>query len=155
MRPREEIHQEVAKRMTQLDNRVYDEHRRDAGKTYISVSEHRRMCESVSRMRVELSAIRCLCREEYFVIAPDRRCVVEDELREMERALDKYHREVSRVFCDNPYEAAYVEYHTVPVYRLVNDSFCRLARQILGIYPVNRQYVGQKLVPVIVKRVGT
>ena len=155
MRPREEVRQEVARRMTVLDDHIYNEHRRDADKTYISVSEHRRMCDNVREMRKELQAIGSFCRDEYFVVAPDRRVIVEGQLQEIERALDKYHREVSRVFGDNPYETEYVEYHAVPVYRPINDSLCRLARQILGIHPVDRQYVGQKPTPVIVRRVGT
>lgn len=153
MRDRETVRLEVAGRMTALNDRRYAEHKRDGGKSYIGDHEFRRICISVAAMKDELSSIKRLCVEEYFIVAPDRRRPVTSELTELEEEIDAYRASVGSVFRKNPYWREYVDHQSVPVFTPIRDPVCHLARAVLGIHPIRAEYLGEVLVPVSVRYV--
>lgn len=118
--------------------------RQNAGDTYITNSRMERVHNMTHEMTYELlPAIRKKA-EEYFVLAPEDRLQINQDLRMIEEEIRKWKREIERIYHGNLHPIS-IGSRSVPVYRRV-DSFCELARSILGIHPTDREYIGQRKV---------
>ena len=85
--------------------------------------------------------------ERYLALAPENRYQLASDFRMIEDEIRKWRRDIERVYYGNLHPTS-VGTMSVPAYRSV-DSFCRLAREILGIYPTDREYVGERQVPAL------
>lgn len=154
MRDRETIRQEVVRRFTTLDQRRFEAHERFADITFISTESFKSVCLMTAEFRTELAAIRRLCREEYFVVAPDRKVTVECDLTALEADITALHESVRSVYQGNHVSHYTVSAVAVDRYRPIHDPVCHLARAMLGIRPIYRQYIGTTIVPVFTPMIG-
>lgn len=147
MRTRKELGAELTRRLQAIIDRVYDEHLKDSGSTYISSFRMRLVHEYSREMEEELREIMGGVGKEYLAVAPEMGFQVRANVSDIEDAIRDFRRAVESVFHENLFITSAAT-ASVPVYEEIPARLSWFGRS-LTTQPAHLEYAGQRLVPVL------